>query len=280
MAGLPQHHHHGGDVDEGEEVGRLLLVARRHPAELLGLLPEPLAHVALPVQVPVDVPLLLAALLCRDHRLRPAALDLGHQRLAVVAPVGDHRLGPVVGQQRLRLPDVRLLRGGQRQLHRVAQRRETAVDLGPEAAPASAQRLLRLAARAVPLFLAPAAQGWARAAVESRINHPRSSSRSASRTRRQTPFLAQRSKRRQTLLGLPNRSGRSAQGMPVRATYRTASTKRRLSSATPPRWPGSRSLIRPQSASEIACRGGIAGPPWVQARAAFYPDNPTRVPTT
>jgi hypothetical protein len=53
---------------------------------------------------------------------------------------------------------------------RLAEAVETPVDLGPEPAPAAAKRLIVLAASAVPLFFAPAAHGWARTAVESRIN--------------------------------------------------------------------------------------------------------------
>ena len=58
-------------------------------------------------------------------------------------------------------------------------------------------------------------------------------------------------------LAVPAPSARAAvrQGMPVGGRrYRTASMKRRLSSAMPPcrpGWPGSRSLMRSQSASEI-----------------------------
>src|SRR5262249_47782611 len=126
----------------------------------------------------------------------------------------------------------------QRQGDGVAQGGKAAVDLGAEAPAATAQSLFVLATGTVPLFFAPAAQGWARTAVESRISHSRSSSRKASSTRVHTPWRAQRSNGRQTLLGLPKRSGKSSHGIPVRATHRTASTKRRLSRATPPCWPG------------------------------------------
>jgi hypothetical protein len=128
----------------------------------------------------------------------------------------------------------------------------------------AAQRLLLLAARAVPFFGAPAAQGWARTAVESRIRTSRSGSRKAARIGSQRPCLAQRSKRRHGLLPLPSRSGRSARAAPVRAIHKTASRKRRLSRATPPcwpGWPGSRCWIRSQSASESAWRGSMVGPP-------------------
>ena len=80
MPWLLQHHHHRGHFDERQVVGRLLLVPRRHPPMLLDLRPEPLAQVPLPVQVPVDLPLLLATSAAsgspprpRDARRRPPA---------------------------------------------------------------------------------------------------------------------------------------------------------------------------------------------------------------
>jgi hypothetical protein len=59
----------------------------------------------------------------------------------------------VARQQRLGLADVRRLARGERQLDRVPEPVETAVNLGPEAAPAAAQRLIVLAASPVPFFL-------------------------------------------------------------------------------------------------------------------------------
>src|SRR5262245_6491448 len=283
MSGLLQHDHDRGHLHEREEVDRLLLVARRHAPVLLGFRPEPLAHVPLPIPVPIDVTLLLAALLRRDHRDRATRLDPLDQRLLVVPAVGDHHRRRVVRQQFLGLCDVRLLGRRQLQLDGVTESVEAPVNLGAEPAPAAAQRLIVLAARPVPTFLAPAAHGWARTAVESRIKTSRSGSRRAARIGSHRPALAHRSNRRHWLLGLPRRSGRSSHAAPVRATHRTASMNRRLSSATPPccpRWPGSRCLIRSQSASEIACRWLIDDPPWLETRPADYPNRLPRVHTT
>src|SRR5262245_19159825 len=276
MSGLLDHYHDCGHLHECQEVGGLLLVAGRHPPVLLDLRPEPFAEVPILVEVRVHVALLGPALLRRDHRLGPARLDFLDQRLLVIALVGDHHLWLMVGQQRLGLGDVRLVGCRQEQLNRMAEPVETPVDLGAKPAAAAAKRLIVLAASPVPLFFDPAAHGWARTAVESRIKTSRSGSRRAARIGSQRPFLAQRSKRRQTVLCLPKRSGRSSQGMPVRATYRTASIKSRLSLATPPcwpRWPGRRCLIRSQSASEIAWRCNITGPPWQETRTAIYPEH-------
>src|SRR5581483_4500298 len=77
----------------------------------------------------------------------------------------------------------------------------------------------------------------------------------------------------QALFQLPNRSGRPRQGAPVLAIPGTASTNRRLSLATFPGRPGRRSLIRSQSASEIAWRCRIGGPPCPRNRAATYPNH-------
>src|SRR5262249_5182724 len=157
--------------------------------------------------------------------------------------------------QRLGLGHVGRLAWGQDQPHRQSRAVDADVDLGAEAAAAAAQGLLRLAPGAVRFFSAPAAPGWARITVESRISHSRSGSWRASKTRCQTPLRAQRSKRRQTEFQLPKRSGRSRQGAPVLAIQKTASTNRRLSLAAFP-WrpgrPGSRSWIRSQSASAMA----------------------------
>src|SRR6266853_4365990 len=54
------------------------------------------------------------------------------------------------------------------------------------------------------------------------------SSRRALKTRSQTPFCAQHQKRVYTVNHLPNASGRSRHGEPVRAIQRTASIKSRL----------------------------------------------------
>src|SRR5207247_531522 len=212
----------------------------------------------------------------------PARLDVLDQGLLVVSLVRDHHLGLMIGQQRFGVGDVRFVGRRQEQLDGVPQAVETPMNFSAEPASAASQRLLGLATGVVPFFFAPAAHGWARTAVESRIKTSRSGSRNAARIGSQRPFLAQRSKRRQMLFHLPKRVGRSSQGMPVRATYKTASMNSRLSFATPPcwpRWPGNRGSIRFQSASEIVCRGNISSPPKHETRAANYPIHLPRVHT-
>src|SRR5215470_18729042 len=260
-------------MDEAEEVAGGLLVARRHPAVLLDLAPKALREVPVPVALLVVGALLLAGGKRRDHRLRAPGPDRPDQPLAVVALVPDHHLEGHALDQLPPLADVGLLPGRQQELHRQPQPAHAGVDLGPEPAPAPAEGLVALPPRPARFFFAPAAWGWARMMVESRMSHSRSGSCRASKTLCQVPFRAQRSKRRHTEFQLPKRSGRSRQGAPVLAIHRTASRNRRLSRAAQPGWPGrpgSRSLIRSQSASEIAWRWSMAGPPWLGGRPAFY----------
>src|SRR5262245_16775859 len=275
MSGLLEHYHDCGHLHECQEVGGLLLVAGRHPPVLLDLRPEPFAEVPLLVEVRVHVALLGPALLRRDHRLGPARLDFLDQRLLVIALVGDHHLWLMVGQQRLGLGDVRLVGCRQEQLNRMAEPVETPVDLGAKPAAAAAKRLIVLAASPVPLFFDPAAHGWARTAVESRIKTSRSGSRRTAARAANRPALAHRSNRRHWVFQWPSRSGKSRHAAPVRAIHRTASRNRRLSRATPPccpGWPGSRPLIRSQSASEIAWRKRMTAPPWHLRRDVIYPN--------
>src|SRR5262249_42940231 len=242
-----------------------LLVARRHAAEVLHPAPEAFGQVALLVQVLVDLALLFARRERRDHRTGAHGLDRLDHRLAVVALVRYHRRHLRRGgdrcQQPLGVADVRLLAGAEVDRHRQHQPADRRVDLGAPAAPALAQSLLGLPARAVGFFLAPAAWGWARMMVLSSTSHSRSSSWNCPKSLAQTPLCAHRLKRFQTEFQLPKRSGRSRHGAPVLAIHKTASMNRRLFLAvTPgcPARPGSRSLMRSKSSSRMACRYSIA----------------------
>src|SRR5215208_3749251 len=61
-----------------------------------------------------------------------------------------------------------------------------------------------------------------------------SSSGNILKMRSHSPFCAQRQKRVYTVNHLPNSTGRSRQGAPVRAIHKTASTNSRLSCAVAP----------------------------------------------
>src|SRR5215471_12278886 len=251
-------------MDEGQEVSGRLLVACRYPAVLLDLAEEPLHQVAVLVAVPVVFPLDPAVFLGRNYRLGSLGLDGLHQFIAVVALVPNHHRSGDALHQRLGLLPV----GGwpRRQDHRNRKTKPAHpdVDLGAKSAPTASEGLLVLTSRAIDFFFAPAAWGWARMTVESRMSHSRSGSCNVSTIAFQMPFLAQRSKRRKTLFQFPKRSGRSRQGAPVLPIHNTASTKRRLSQAVRPRRPGRpgrRSLIRSHDSSEMAWRCRIVDPP-------------------
>jgi hypothetical protein len=282
MSGLLQHDHDRGHLHERQEVSRLLLVARRHASVLLHLTPEPLAHVPLAVPVRIDLPLLLPTLLRRDHRFRATRFDLLDECLLVVplslrSPPSARGRPTATRPERCPTPgppSASTRRGARVRRNSHESWSRTHPDCGP--APDRPGRQSR------PTFFAPAAQGWARTAVESRIKTSRSGSRRAARIGSQRPLRAQRSNRRHWLLALPSRSGRSAHAAPVRATHRTALRNRRLSSA-PPCWPGcpgSRCLMRSQSVSEISYRWPTTDPPKREQRAAVYPNHLPRVHTT
>src|SRR5258706_1193979 len=171
----------------------------------------------------IDRALLLAVGLRGDRRLGAPRFDLLHQRFLVVPLVRDHHLGLMIGQQGLGLADVRLVGRRYEQLDGMTKAIETAMNLGAEPAAAAAKRLIVLAASPVPFFFAPAAQGWARTAVESRISTSKSGSRSAARIVSQRPAPAQRSNRFHWLLKFPSTAGTSSQAVPGRAIHRTQS---------------------------------------------------------
>jgi hypothetical protein len=150
----------------------------------------------------------------------PAALVRvrGRNRFPLFTLVGDHAVRWCWEADRLAIGR---LAAGQERIDRVAERATAHVHLGAEPAPA--------ARRVAPLLRPPAADGWARTVVESRMSHPGSGSRRALLTRPRAPRAAHRSNRRPWLFQLPSRSGSSRQGAAVRATDGTASTNRRLS---------------------------------------------------
>src|SRR5579883_1372106 len=266
-------------MEEPEEVAGGLLVPGGDPPVLLDPTPEPLDQVPVLVPLGVDPPPDLPVPLGRDHGPGPRGLDRPHDGRRVVPLVRDHHRGRRPRDERRPLGHVRRLSGCQDELGGQPEPAHPDVDLGPEPAPAPAQRLLAPAPGPVRFFFAPAAHGWARMMAESRISHSRSGSWRAANTAAHVPFRDHRSNRFQTAPHFPNRSGRSRHGIPVLATYRTASRNSRLSRATHPGWPGrpgSRCSIRSKSASEIACRNPMAGPPW---RAATYQDYPALVYT-
>ena len=155
------------------------------------------------IALPVILPLPLAVRQRWDHRLRTPRLDRIHQRFTVVRLVGDYHLGRQPLKQLLGLAHVSRLTRRQEDLDGKPEPADGTMDLGRESASAPPQGLIGWAPAAIRFFSAPAAWGWARMAVESKITHSKSGSWRMANTRCQTPLLAQRSSRRQTLFQLP-----------------------------------------------------------------------------
>src|SRR5262245_31607518 len=151
-------------------------------------------------------------------------------------------------EQRRGGDDVVDLSAGENEAQRPTKRIGEHVDFAGQSSSGSPQSLVL-----VPPFPV-AACWWARTNVVSSMRYSflRSLVRT-SKTRSQTPLLAQRAKRVWTLFHFPYRSGRSCQCAPERSTHRTPLTNRRLSSAVrpgSPGLPGSRLSIRRHCASD------------------------------
>ena len=98
---------------------------------------------------------------------------------------------------------------------------------------------------------APCPWRWTRTIVPSTMTYSRSGSvDNALKMFSKAPRLTQRRKRLNTEFQLPNETGRSRQGAPVRAIHKTASTKSRPSA---PVWPGSLSLPRQYGSIAAHC---------------------------
>ena len=269
-------------MDKRQKVLSLLLEPSRNPTILLRLRPEPFDQISIFIPRPINLSGFCCVRSIRNHRL---ATSLCHPRddLPRVVPfVCNHHRERNAFDQGFCLSDIGGLAWCQDEFHR-QQPTHCSVDLGSESTSAPSQGLGFFASCAVCFFFAPAAHGSARMIVESRIRHSRSGSCRASKISSQVPLAAQRSYRRQTLFQFPNRSGRSRQGAPVRAIQRTASTNSLLSFAIQPVWPdrpGQRSLMRFQSASDIACRCCMGGLPWRGGEAENYPNSQLVVHTT
>lgn len=230
-------------MQEGVESIGKFVVSGCDTAELLEAIEESLDEVSCLVAVPVDFAFGVAIASRRDDCCGAGGLDDVDQGIAVVTFVGDDSAGRDCLNQGSSLRDIGNLAGRQDQTNRIAQGIDTSMNLGGQPAPRATDRLIAT------VFLgAPAAYWWARTIVASMKSSSKSASPcSASATRCQTPYSSRRANRTYTECQLPNSLGKSRQGDPVRARYRTASTKRRLSTALPPLsvgLPGNNSAIR------------------------------------
>lgn len=230
-------------MQEGVETVGKFVVSSCDTAELLEAIEESLDQVSCLVAVPIDFALSVAVASRWDDRFGTGSFDDIDQSVAVVPFVGDNCTGRDCLNQGGPLRDIGNLAGRQDQTNRIAKGIDTSMNLGGQPAPRTTDRLIAT------VFLgAPAACWWARTIVASMKSSSRSASPwRASATRCQTPYASQRAKRTYTECQLPSSLGKSRQGDPVRARYRTASTKPRLSAARPPLsvgLPGNNSAIR------------------------------------
>lgn len=242
-------------MQEGVESICKFVVSGCDTAELFEAIEESLDEVSCLVAAPVDVAFGVAIASRRDDRFGTGGLDDVDQGIAVVTFVGDDSAGRDGLNQGRPLRDIGHLAGCQDQTNRVAKGIDTSMNLGGQAAPRATDRFIAT------VFLgAPAACWWARTIVASMNSSSKSASPwRASATRCQTPYASQRANRTYTECQLPNSLGKSRQGDPVRARYRTASTKRRLSAPVrlcPSAYPA---II--QQSETIVCRSTFADPP-------------------
>src|SRR5208337_3679010 len=130
--------------------------------------------------------------------------------------------------------------------HEAAQTVDEREDFGCHAAPAFSDRLI------LSPPLAPCPWRWTLLIVPSIMANSKSgSSDSLLNIRVNTPARTQRRKRLNTELNLPNSSGKSRHGAPVRAIHKTASTNKR---GSPPVWPGCPSCPRQSGCINDHCK--------------------------
>ena len=218
-------------MQEGVESTGEFVVSGCDTAELLKAIEESLDKVSCLVAVPVDFALGVAIVSRWDDCFGPGGLDDVDQGVAVVTFIGNDSAGRDCLNQGSSLRHIGHLASRQDQANRVAQGINTSMNLGGQPAPRTTDRLIAT------VFLgAPAACWWARTIVASMNSSSKSASPwRASATRCQTPYSSQRANRTYTECQLPSSLGKSRQGDPVRARYRTASTKHRLSVSVVPR---------------------------------------------
>jgi hypothetical protein len=224
-----------------------LIVARRHPAKVLEAAEEPFHRVALGVAGSVVGPRSTAFTSGRNDGAGAAGSQGAHERVGIVAAVGNEvGWGPPVEQQQS-LRSVMALTRRQAAAHKPASGISYHMQLASQPATAAAQGLR-------PVFLrAPLACWCARTVVESTSSVCNASSCcTAASTRAHTPAAVQRWKRVYVVCQLPHSAGRARQRQPLRVSQSTASTKQRLSWPRPPlvpSRPGSSGAMRAHCAS-------------------------------
>lgn len=129
-------------MQEGVESIGEFVVSRGEAAELFEAIEESLDEVARLVAMPVDRAWRVPVATRRDDGLSAGRLDDLNQGIAVVALVGDDRLGGYGLDQGSPLRDVSDLSAGQDQPDVVAQRIDAGMGLGGQSAPRATDRLI------------------------------------------------------------------------------------------------------------------------------------------
>ena len=203
--GLSEQDHECGDVNEGEEVLGFFLVAGGDSAVMLDLRPETFDQVSVFVSRPIGLSWRLRVRPAGHHGLATLSFDGLHDCLRIVPFVGDDDFQRQTFDQRLRLRHVGRLPRSQDQPDRQPQPVHDGVDFGSESASTATQRWVGLTTGAVRFFWAPAAQGWARITVESRISHSTSGSGHLQTPPARSPFATSG-----RTASTPSSSGRTA----------------------------------------------------------------------
>lgn len=223
----------GGELGEAEETGGGMVVAGGDTPAVLEFVEETLDAVAHGVEGVVDAVLDTAVTFGGDLGRAAAGSNFVADRIAVVALVGQHdvRIGIVLGHQIAEGGAVMGFTRREDQGERKTLSVGPSMDFGRKATARAAKSLV------LSPPLAPAAQWCARIEVLSTIwiaSLPPPSAR-ASNIRSHKPLVVQRRYCRCAEFQLPNSSGRSRHGAPVRAIQKIAFSVRRWSRGGRPR---------------------------------------------
>lgn len=145
---------------------------------------EAFDKIALAIEGEVGLARLLPVGLGRDHRQDVAVFERRHQRIGIIALVGNEGVGLDPLEQRLGLRNVGGLTRRQRKRDGIAESIDDGMDFGRQTTARAADGLVF-----ADFFLAPALCWWARTMVASSIMNSLSAScASISKTRENTPL--------------------------------------------------------------------------------------------
>ena len=217
------------EVEQGEEVACQCVIACDHTAKLLEPTKEALHQIAVLIQMAIIVSWVGTVTARRYPHLHAHGLDVGHQRIRIVALAADDGLDVQALTQGLGLRHVRHFAVRQEPAQRDAPRIDREMGLGTPPAPRAPACVRDV------FFGAPAACWWARTTVRSMSSASKSASwRIAAMIRCHTSCFPHREQRVYVACQLPNAGAKSRHRRPVRAIHNPASIHRRWSFAVTP----------------------------------------------